>query len=171
VANPEEKEPHKRYGLFQLLREKPRLVCAPDCGFLLSLGQAKKVMLCEIDRSTSGIRQTAFSKTPGFAELAIRQGHKSIFPETNVDTFSVLMIALTPGRRDGLRRAIKDKDGGSLWRFAAWEDLKGDWLTKKVWVTCEGNQFPLVTLPKSENGVRDGVRPPVHPGTDVRRDL
>ena len=37
-----------------------------------------------------------------------------------LDTFSVLMVALTPGRRDGLRRAIADKDSATLWRFAAW---------------------------------------------------
>src|SRR5262245_37564292 len=36
VANPDEKAPEKRYTLFTVLDEKPRLVCAPDAGFVVT---------------------------------------------------------------------------------------------------------------------------------------
>lgn len=159
IANPDEKEPHKRYRLFTLLREKPRLVCNPDAGFLLRFGPFAKVYFLELDRATSGIQQIANSKTPGFAELARVKGHRKHFP-TNMDTFSVLSISPTPGRRDLLRAAIKDKDGAGLWKFCAWTDLAKNAITEAIWYPCEGEASPLVRRnvgPSAADGVGSGA--------------
>lgn len=123
TANPDEKEPHKRYKLFTMIRENPRLVCAPDAGFVVASRGYQRAYYLELDRSTSGIRQVAASKTPGYAAMAEKKLHEKHFPGTGSIPFRVLCVALTPGRRDALRRAIATKPGAPLWRFVAWQDL------------------------------------------------
>ena len=53
-----------------LIRKKPRLVCAPDAAFSLSVGPHSKTYFLEVDRGTTGINQIAHSKTPGYAAMA-----------------------------------------------------------------------------------------------------
>jgi hypothetical protein len=43
VVNKDESAPEKRFQLYTLLRESPRLVCAPDSAFMLSVCKHKKV--------------------------------------------------------------------------------------------------------------------------------
>jgi hypothetical protein len=147
VANPDEKLPEKRFRLFTLLREKPRLVCNPDAALLLRVRSFAKVYYAEIDRETSSINQIAASKTPGFAELAKTRGHRKHF-ETNMETFGVLSISPTPGRRDLLRKAVKGKDGCELWKFCCWGDFTPETaLFEAIWHPCEGEAAPLVKRP------------------------
>ena len=140
----DEKEPEKRYRLFTLLKEKPRLVCNPDAGFLLCVGSFAKIYYLELDRATSGIQQIANSKTPGYAELLKQKKHLLHFP-SNMDTFGVLSISPTPGRRDLLRKAIAGKDGCELWKFCAWPDFSPEHaITESIWYPCDGDAAPLV---------------------------
>ncbi len=81
VVNPEESAPERRFRLYTLLRESPRLICAPDAAFMLAVGEHRKAFYLEQDRNTSGVRQVAASKTPGYAALAERQLHRRHFPE------------------------------------------------------------------------------------------
>ncbi len=148
LANTHEKDardPHKKYRLYTLLTEKPRLVCAPDAAFLLVVQEYRKVYYVEIDRGSSGIRQIAASKTPGYAELARRQWHQRHF-ETNVDTFSVLHVCPSASRRDLLRNEIKSKDGAGLHRFVSWIDCEpARLLHDPIFWTCnETEPQPLV---------------------------
>jgi hypothetical protein len=144
VANPFEREPEKRYTLFTLLREKPRLVANPDAGFLLCVRSFAKAYYLELDRGSSGISQIANSKPPGYAELLKTKGYRKHFA-TNMDTFGVLSVSPTPGRRDLLRKAIKGKDGCELWKFCAWPDFTEDKaVTEAIWFPCEGEASPLV---------------------------
>lgn len=153
VANPEEREPQKRYSLYTLLREKPRLVCAPDAAMLLCVRSYAKVYYVEIDRGTSGVAQIAASKTPGYAQLAIEKAHRRHF-ETNVDTFTVLSLSPSAGRRDLLRAALAKKEGAHLWRFAAAPEFTPDSaaLHGAIWYPCEGEAQPLVRPPAEGAG-------------------
>ena len=145
TVNPEETEPERRYRLYTLLRESPRLVCVPDAAFLLSIGPHRKVFYLEQDRATTGVRQIAARKTPGYAELATQDMHRRHFPEATVDSFTVLMIAPTARRRDALRKALNGKSGADLWKFAAEGDLTvASFLHEPVFFPCEGDPVPLV---------------------------
>jgi hypothetical protein len=145
VVNKDETAPEKRYRVYTLLRENPRLVCAPDSAFLLSLRGHSKVFYLEQDRATSGVQQIASSKTQGYAVMAERELHRKHFPEATVDTFTVLMIAPTARRRDALRKAIENKPGAALWRFASIEDLKPETLfTSPVFYPSKGEPAALV---------------------------
>ena len=161
VANPDEREPEKRFTLFTLLREKPRLVANPDAGFLLRVRGYARVYYLELDRGSSSIAQISNSKTPGFFELAKQQGHRKHFEETNMDSFSVLSVSPTPGRRDLLRKAMKPKDGSGLWKFASWTDFSPETaLFGPIWHPCEGDASPLVKrppVPKVEGREGSGV--------------
>ena len=126
VVNKNESRPEKRYRLYTLIREHPRLICAPDAAFLLWIQGQTKVYYLEQDRATSGVQQIANSKTLGYAAMAEGQLHRRHFPETTHAEFSVLMVAPTPKRRDWLRRAMKGKQGADLWRFVAAADLIPD---------------------------------------------
>src|SRR5207237_793739 len=76
VANPSAVAPEKRFRLYTLLRETPRLVCAPDAAFLLAKGGFRKVFYLEQDRDTTkSAERVAVSKCQGYAELAERSLH------------------------------------------------------------------------------------------------
>lgn len=145
VANPDEKEPERRYRLFTLLREEPkRLVCNPDAAFLLNAGGFSMVQYLEYDRATSATGQIAASKSPGYAELLKRSGHDRHF-DNNVDEFRVLSVSPTPGRRDLLRKAFVGKDGAKLWRFAAWSEFTPETaLFGAIFYPAEGDAGPLL---------------------------
>lgn len=145
IANKEESKPEKRYRIYTLLRETPRLVCAPDAAFLLSLRGHKEVFYLEQDRDTSGVRRVAASKTKGFEEMAKRQGHVRHFPEATVPSFTVLLIAPTPRRRDALRKEFREKPGAELWKFAAATELTSEtFLFEPIFYACDGEAISLV---------------------------
>ncbi len=141
----------RQFVLHTVLRRSPPLSCSPDAAFLLTVANFSKVFYLEQDRNTSGIRQVAASKSPGYAELAKRLGHRKHFPQTNVDAFRVLFITSGgKGRRDLVARAIKGKPGAELWLFAAQEDLTPDsFLFDPVFVDVNESAGPLVNRPES----------------------
>lgn len=144
---PTQDDASRRYRLLTILSESPRLCCAPDASFLLSRGEHKKVYYLEEDRNTSGVDRVAASKTKGYAELANRQGHRRHFPETTLSTFTIIMVAPTPRRRDHLREAIRRKPGAELWRFvAATEFTPESFLYQPILYRCDQDQpVPLVS--------------------------
>ncbi len=160
VANPDDAEPHKRFRLFTLFSERPRLVCIPDAALLLCVNGYAKIHYVEMDRATSGIKAIAHSKTPGYAALSERRAHRRHFT-TNTDSFFVLSVSPTCARRDALRDAIADKRGAELWKFAAWEDLTPERLIHgPVWYRCEGKAQPLVrTTAPSPTPLANGAVP------------
>jgi hypothetical protein len=145
VVSQQESAPERRYRLYTLLKESPRLICAPDAAFMLGLGDFRKVFYLEQDRATTGIRQVAARKIPGYAELACRGWHVRHFPQTTLNSFTVLLITPTPRRRDGLRKAIREKGGANLWKFASQTDITPDtFLFDPIFYPCEGDPVPLV---------------------------
>lgn len=155
VVNKEETAPEKRFRIYVLLQERPRLVAAPDAAFLLSKDGWTKLFFLEQDRSTSGVQRLAAQKTPGYATLAERQLHLKLFPEANVPGFTVLMVTSTVQRREQLRRAFRGKNGERLWKFAAQSDLTPEtFLSGPIFYPCEGDPVPLVkpdtTIPQDK---------------------
>lgn len=125
IVNPDITRAEQRFQLFTLLWEypPPRLVCAPDAAFLLSLNnEFRKIQYVEVDRETSGIRQVT-SKALGYSELFKRRLHLRHFPDATDDRFNVLLVTLSARRRDKLKRAFREKPHAELWRFVAKEDL------------------------------------------------
>ncbi len=145
VVNSHELTPELRFKLYTVLRSTPRLVCAPDAAFLLRTRGHSKVFYLEEDRATSGVQQIAATKTQGYAVLAEVFGHRRHFPDATIDKFTVLMVAPTARRRDALRKAIHDKPGAQLWRFASAEDMQPERLLHEpIWYSCEGDPAPLI---------------------------
>lgn len=145
VANHDEPTPEKRYRIYTLIHESPRLVCAPDAAFLLAMSGHQKVFYLEQDRNTSGVHQVAASKSPGYATMAERHLHRKHFPTTTLDKFSVLMIAPSERRRDALKKAMREKVGAGLWRFASVTDLtRESFLRAPIWHLCDGEPSPLI---------------------------
>lgn len=145
TVNPKEDAPERRYRLYALLRDRPRLVCVPDAAFLLARGEHRKVFYLEQDRATTGTHQVAARKTPGYFELSKRNGHMRHFSQATAPSFTVILIAPTARRRDGLRKATGGKPGAHLWKFAAKPDLTPEsFLHEPVFFPCEGDPVPLV---------------------------
>jgi hypothetical protein len=134
----DDRKPEKRFRLYTLIQEAPRLVCVPDAAFMLSMKGHAKVFYLEQDRATSGTKQIAASKTPGYAALADQMLHRRHFPDTTIETFTVLMVTPGASRRDSLRRAIREKPGAKYWRFATVDDLTTDAiLHNKIWYPAD----------------------------------
>ncbi len=148
IRDPKEKEPEKKYRLYQCVsgEDKQRVVCVPDAGFLLEKAGHRKVFYLEQDRDTTkSADRVAASKCGGFAGLHARQLHRRAFPETNVDKFTVLMLAPTENRRDALRASVRKHPGADLWKFASLTDVRPEsFLAGAIWYPCEGEPKPLV---------------------------
>jgi hypothetical protein len=130
--------PEKKFRLYTVIRETPRLVCAPDAGFLLSTKGHSKVFYLEQDRATSGTKQVAASKSPGYAGMAEQLLHRNHFPQATVESFTVLLVAPSSSRRDSLRKAMRDKAGAHLWRFATIQDMTLDTvLHNRIWYPAD----------------------------------
>src|SRR5213078_725086 len=98
IANPDEKEPEKRFRLFTRLGTK--LVCAPDAAFLLERDGFRKAFYVEQDRDTTkSADRVAAQKCHGYAGLFEKRLHIGRhFPTTNVDKFTVLFVTPTSKR-------------------------------------------------------------------------
>ncbi|MBS0264875.1 MAG: replication-relaxation family protein [Planctomycetes bacterium] len=145
VVNKDEAVPEKRFQLYTLIRETPRLICAPDAGFELSMEGYRKAFYLEQDRATSGVQQIANSKTPGYAAMAEHCLHRRHFPQTNLDGFTVLMVTPSPKRRDNLRKAIAAKPCANLWLFSSTTELTPEsFLNGPVWYPCDGMPRSLI---------------------------
>lgn len=151
IANKDEKDPERHYRLYTTVQTAPRIVCVPDAAFLLSMHGYKKIHYLEQDRATSGVEQVANQKFQGYALLAENKLHMRHFSDATVSTFSVLLIAPTPARRDHLRRAFRSKQGTGLWRFASVTDIKPALLLHEpIWFTCE-DEAPRALIKREGN--------------------
>jgi hypothetical protein len=145
VVNKEESDPAKRFRLYTILAENPRLICAPDAAFVLKSDGYSKVFFLEQDRGTSGARQVAARKSKGYAAFAERRWHQRMFPVSNLDHFTVLAIAPNDRRRDALRRAFAGSPGESSWRFVSWQEIEsGSFLHDPICYPVTGDPVPLV---------------------------
>jgi hypothetical protein len=144
TVNKDETVPERRFRLYSLLSETPRLVCAPDAAFVLHVRGFRKVFFLEQDRATSASKQVAEGKCRGYAALAERQMQRQMFPHANVDTFTVLCIAPDRKRRDALRLAMNHRAGANLWRFAAADDLNDDPLHSPIFYPCLGEPSSII---------------------------
>lgn len=145
TVNVTESAPEKRFRLYTLLRESPRLVCAPDAAFLLSVDGHAKVFYLEQDRNTSGVRRVAAAKCQGYAVLADCALHRRHFPEATVPSFTVLCIAPNERRREALRKALADKPGAALWRFVSATDFTPQRLLQdSIYHRVDGEPLPMV---------------------------
>lgn len=145
VTNPQESihRPERRFYLYTLLSERPRLICAPDWAMLLSIGKSK-VFYGEEDRASDSAERYINGKVKGYAALADRKLHKKHFPEATIEDFTVLMFSPDRRRRDALRFALRGKAGAHLWRFAAKDELTPEnLLTEPVFFPVEGEPGSL----------------------------
>ena len=144
----------EQFYLHTVFQRTPPLSCSPDAAFLLEVQGFGKVHYVETDRNTSGVRSIAASKTPGYAELHNRQQHKRHFPESNVDTFTVLMVTTHKTRRNRLAEAIDGKPGATLWKFVVQDDITPDnFPYETVFLNSKGEAKPLVHRPDRQKGV------------------
>ena len=123
IINKDEADPAKRFKLYTVLQEAPKLICAPDAAFILSYQGYSKVFYLEQDRATTGAKQVAARKVKGYAAMQQQNFHRQQFPKANVSSLTVLCITPTSGRRDALRRAFQNKPGNELWKFASAKEL------------------------------------------------
>jgi hypothetical protein len=146
LLDPKATEPEKKYKLYEVVSETPRVVCVPDAAFLLEKAGHRKAFYLEQDRDTTkGADRVAASKCGGYAGLAAGRLHLRHFPGANADGLTVLMLAPTERRRDALRAAVAKKPGAELWRFAALPQVTPQtFLSDPVWYPCAGDPKPLV---------------------------
>ena len=124
------REPIDYHGLTELVRR-------PNCGAVVTfLGTV---------RDLTGDRVTVALDYEGYPAMAEKKMHAKHFPQATLDSFSVLMVTTTENRRDLLAKAIAEKPGAPLWRFACVADLTPEkFLSAPIWHRCDGQVVPLV---------------------------
>lgn len=144
TINPDANE-KAQFVLHTQLSTDPPLSCSPDAAFLLSVDGHKKVFYVEVDLGTSSPKQIAARKSKGYATLAEIQHHRVHFPATTFATFSVLMITTNAYRCRATQRAMKDRPGAALWRYANRDELTPEtFLHSDMIYDHDGNLGPLV---------------------------
>ena len=141
------KTDHKREQFFlqTKLSEHPPLSCSPDAGFLLSLRGHKKVFYLEQDLGTSSPKQIAARKTKGYAELANRKLHRRHFPETTLDTFTILFVTTTSYRCRTTAEKISARQRSDLWLCIDQHELTSEsFLHEPITVNHKGERSSLV---------------------------
>jgi hypothetical protein len=135
----------EQFFLQTLIREQPPLSCSPDAAFMLSMAGHKKVFYLEQDRGTSGSRQVAAAKTPGYAAMNEQQLHRRHFPEATLDRFSVLCVTSDAKRRQALQKAIAKKSASELWLFTDRHELTPEsFLHGQIIHNCKGELASLI---------------------------
>jgi len=79
TVNKDESAPEKRYRIYMLLREQPRLVCAPDAAFLLSVAGHRKVFYLEQDRTRRACGRLRPARPKGTPSWPTRNSTGAIF--------------------------------------------------------------------------------------------
>ena len=149
VVNKDDNE-KKQFTLHTHFSDSPPLSCSPDAGFLLSIGDAKKVVYLEQDRATTDPRRLAHKKIKGFAELFKRQGHLKHFPEATLQRFTVLVVTTDAQQRNAIAREVgKLKDfHPDLWLFVDQNELTPEtFLHEPITYNCDLEAGPLIKKP------------------------
>lgn len=145
TINKDEPQSQFHFSLFSPLREKPPLSCAPDAGFLIDCNGHRKVFYVEVDRGTDSIRRIASKKPPGYAAMETQKRHLKHFPDSTLQSFSILFITTTQHRRDDLASRLKDLDGHHLWRLAYRTELTSEsFFHSPVWLDSKGDATSLI---------------------------
>ena len=112
----------------------------------MSYREFRRVYYLETDRDTTkNAERVAAQKSPGYTALHDRRHHLKQFPEANVGSFVVLVIAPNARRRDALRKAFAEKSLLTLFKFAAKPELTPDnFFTKPVWRNPDGQPTALL---------------------------
>lgn len=148
IVNKDESDPHKRFRLYTLIRMSPRLICAPDAAFVLSMGGHSKVFYIEQDRGTTGTRQLVARKTPGYSAMAEQQLHRRHFPTATVDEFSVLLVVPNERRRKALQFALRDQRRADVWKLVVASELNGEsFFHSPIFYPPVGDPVSLVKSP------------------------
>ncbi len=145
-----ETDEKERYYLHTQLGENPPLSCSPDAGFLLSVGEYKKVFYLEQDRATSDPKQVAARKVKGYAELYRRQLHRRHFPAATAERFTVLLVTTDTFQRNQIAHEVArhaEHEPG-LWLFVDQRELKPEtFLHEPITYNCQLESAPLVKHP------------------------
>lgn len=138
------------YVLHSQFHEQPPLSCSPDAAFMLNIGGHKRVFYVECCRGTSGPTRIASSKTPGYQELFLTQGHRRHFPATTFNDFSILLVTINTNYRDRVQKEVSKRtdQNPELWLFADRNGVTPDSvLFEDVFVDHKGTLGPLVAKP------------------------
>ncbi|QDU10902.1 replication-relaxation family protein [Gimesia aquarii] len=135
----------EQFYLQTKLSENPPLSCSPDAGFVMSLRGHKKVFYLEQDLGTSSPKQIAARKTKGYAELANRKLHRKHFPETTLDTFTILFITTTAYRSQTTAERIRTRPRPDLWLCIDQHELTPEsFLYGPITLNYQGERAALV---------------------------
>lgn len=128
-------------------RQGGKIVCIPDCGFLVEVGSYARAYYVEFETGSDGSpSRVAARKAPGYAGLHQTQKFKLHFPQAQ--DLRVLAVCPNAGWKAALATALRDKPGGELWLCAAREDVTPlTFLHGEIAATPTGEKKPLVKPP------------------------
>lgn len=143
VVCPEGSEPAKKYRLYTVVCESPRVVCVPDSVFETEYLGYRRAWYVERETGSETPARVAAKKAKGYAGLFGQQLYKRHCPL--VQDFRVLAVCPSPAWRDALRREMGDKPGAELWLFGSQSDFRdSNVLNQPVWYKTIGPPLPLI---------------------------
>jgi hypothetical protein len=147
TINKDTPNPKLHYTIHSVLKQDPAIVCTPDAAFLVEMNGHRKAFYVEIDRGTDSIRRIVRKKPIGYSEFEKQSGHFKHFPNTTLDSFSVLFLTTTEHRRDELLRRMEGREGTKLWRAACRSEINSEKLfVDAVWRNSDLEPVSLISV-------------------------
>jgi hypothetical protein len=118
VKDPREREPNKRYKLYQTFPNSP-VVCVPDSAIELEV-KGRRVIFLEREMGSDTPSRVASKKAKGYHQMLETGKFTTNFP--NASSFRVLAVCPNRGWASLLMHEMKDRPGAEMWLFVAEED-------------------------------------------------
>jgi hypothetical protein len=145
IIRPDENDLSKKFRLYTITSEQPRRIVAnPDFAFEIKFGNFRRAYYGEYETgSEESPARCAARKNQGAFGLAQAGLFKRHFPQAT----DMVSLAFCPNRPwlESMRKAMKDKPGASLWRFAAVDQITAEnFLHGDLFYTCADGPLPFV---------------------------
>ena len=146
VIRPDQSDPAKKYRLYTVVTETPRIVCVPDSAFETEYMGYRRAWYVERETGSDTPARVASKKAKGYAGFQTTQLYRRHFPLAN--DFRVLALCPSPAWRDALRREMKDKPGSDAWLFASQTDVRAESILHgPIWSKLDRDGLALVPAP------------------------
>lgn len=135
----------KKFKLYTVPQENPRIVCAPDAAMGIQFGDWLRAWYLEFETGSDGSpARVAALKHKGYHFLNLKQLFKLHVPGAN--DMRCLVACPHASWRDTMRKEMKQYPSANLWAFVSTpEFLKAENpLTAEVLYTVDGGPYPLI---------------------------
>lgn len=147
VIKPDAEDPSKKFRLYTVVTESPRIPCCPDSAMEIEVKGWRRCLLTEYETGADGSpARVAAKKHKGHFGMASKQLYKRFFPEARDSR--VLAFCPYESWMNHLRSEMKGKPGAEFWLFCDTRKVTPEtFLHGDIFYSVDKGPFALVPPP------------------------